>query len=117
MSSLYDKWNERVIRTVPPHRLVVFDTGQDGWEKLCQALNVSIPTKIYRLENGSDMTIQVPYPHVNTGHDYTRMVMAQKGLALVLITTPVLTAIMLLLCLYKKCKLWSSRVRSHRHND
>lgn len=103
MVDLFDKWNEMVIATVPKERLLVFNTGVDGWEKLCTALNVSIPTKDYRLDNGSVVPLPLPYPHLNTGQDYRSMVLAQKALAVMFVSTPILLCVMIGLCVYKQC--------------
>jgi len=47
----YERHNAEVRATVPPERLVLYRPG-DGWEPLCEALDVPIPDE--------------PYPHVNT---------------------------------------------------
>ena len=46
----YHDWVEHVKRTVPPNRLLVFESKQ-GWEPLCKFLNVPIPEE--------------PYPYIN----------------------------------------------------
>jgi hypothetical protein len=46
--------NERVVRRIPPERLLVMDiTAGDGWDKLCPFLDVPVPS--------------VPFPHLNKG--------------------------------------------------
>ena len=46
----FESHNAEVIRTVPANKLLVFSV-KDGWEPLCNFLNVTIPDK--------------PFPHVN----------------------------------------------------
>ncbi|CAH8620768.1 unnamed protein product [Schistosoma rodhaini] len=48
----YEKYNKMVQETVPSERLLIHKL-EDGWEPLCQFLNVTIPDGI-------------AYPHVNT---------------------------------------------------
>ncbi|CAH8601786.1 unnamed protein product, partial [Schistosoma bovis] len=47
----FDEYNELVVGSVPSSRLLIHKLG-DGWEPLCQFLNVNVPRHI-------------PYPHVN----------------------------------------------------
>jgi hypothetical protein len=42
MMEFFNSWNEEVIRTVPPDRLLVYEVKQ-GWEPLCNFLNVPVP--------------------------------------------------------------------------
>ena len=44
-----------VKKTVPPDRLLVFDCSRDGWEALCQFLDVDLPPA------------SQPFPHLNDG--------------------------------------------------
>ncbi len=37
-----ERWNETVIRTVPPERLLAWDL-RDGWEPLCEFLDLPVP--------------------------------------------------------------------------
>jgi hypothetical protein len=119
MIQLYEKWNNMVIATVPQDRLVVFETGVDGWEKLCSALSVPIPTEKRQLDNGTVVSLPLPYPHVNTGEDYRNMVFAQKSLAVMLLSTPMLLLVLMGLCLYKRyAKRWlitRAHMDSHEH--
>ncbi|MCB9082368.1 MAG: sulfotransferase family protein [Lewinellaceae bacterium] len=55
MIDFFQQWNAEVIRTVPPEKLLVFSAG-DGWEPLCQFLQVPVP--------------DVPYPHSNRGESF-----------------------------------------------
>ena len=52
----YQAHNQSVIDTVPPENLLVYEPGQ-GWEPLCEFLNVPIP--------------EDPYPHVNSTEEFT----------------------------------------------
>jgi hypothetical protein len=49
---VFEQHNERVRRTVPAERLLVYRV-QDGWEPLCRFLGVDVPDE--------------PFPHVNVG--------------------------------------------------
>ncbi len=51
----YQKNIDRIYKEVPKERLIVFDSAE-GWEPLCNALEVPIPT--------------VPYPRVNTTEEF-----------------------------------------------
>jgi hypothetical protein len=50
-----EAFNEQVKRTVPAERLLVWEP-QDGWEPLCQALGVPVPSE--------------PVPHVNDSEEF-----------------------------------------------
>jgi hypothetical protein len=50
-----EAFNEQVKRTVPAERLLVWEP-QDGWEPLCQALGVPVPSE--------------PLPHVNDSEEF-----------------------------------------------
>ena len=54
----YEKHNEEVRATVPPGRLLECRPG-DGWEPLCAALAVAVPSE--------------PYPHLNTTAEFRTM--------------------------------------------
>ncbi len=47
--------NERVIASVPPDRLLIYEPG-DGWEPICDRLGLPVPDE--------------PYPHVNTREQF-----------------------------------------------
>ena len=51
----YDRHNDDVRSTVPDGRLVEWRPG-DGWEPICAALDVAVPS--------------TPFPHVNTTADF-----------------------------------------------
>jgi hypothetical protein len=52
---VFDQHNDRVRQTVPPERLLTFDVKQ-GWEPLCNFLEVPIP--------------DLPFPHKNTRKEF-----------------------------------------------
>jgi hypothetical protein len=52
---VFDQHNDRVRQTVPPERLLIFDVKQ-GWEPLCNFLEVPIP--------------DLPFPHKNTRKEF-----------------------------------------------
>ena len=47
---VYEEWTRQVVATVPPDRLLVFDVA-DGWEPLCDFLDVPVPDR--------------PFPRIN----------------------------------------------------
>jgi hypothetical protein len=49
----YESHNERVRSEVPPERLVDWQPG-DGWEPICQALGVAVPSDPFPHKNNSD---------------------------------------------------------------
>jgi hypothetical protein len=51
MIRLFKEHEEEVKRTVPADRLLIFETGVDGWNKLRNFLGKEVPNK--------------PWPHVN----------------------------------------------------
>lgn len=53
---VFEAHNEAVRRTIPPERLLVYESGQ-GWEPLCAFLGVPVPS--------------APYPKVNTSDNFT----------------------------------------------
>jgi len=52
---VFDAHNDEVRRTIPPERLLVYESGQ-GWEPLCAFLGVPVP--------------ETPYPKVNSSDDF-----------------------------------------------
>lgn len=52
---VYNQHNQAVIDEVPADRLLVYEPG-DGWEPLCEFLNVPVP--------------DVDYPHTNTTEEF-----------------------------------------------
>jgi len=53
--AVFNAHNEQVRRTVPPERLLIYESGE-GWERLCAFLGVAVP--------------EAPYPKVNTTEDF-----------------------------------------------
>jgi hypothetical protein len=51
----YERHNEAVRATIDPYRLFEWQPG-DGWEPLCNALDVAVPDQ--------------PFPHVNTRREF-----------------------------------------------
>jgi hypothetical protein len=58
MLQLFKEHEEDVRQSVPADRLLIFETGVDGWEKLCTFLGKDIPNK--------------PWPHLNTTEDFQK---------------------------------------------
>jgi Sulfotransferase domain len=50
LAAIMERWNEQVRRTVPAERLLAWDLA-DGWEPLCDFLEVEVPVR--------------PLPHLN----------------------------------------------------
>lgn len=59
---LYEEWNRSVIEKAPADRLVIWNVG-DGWQPLCNALDLPIP--------------EIPFPHKNTKADFIRRLVNQ----------------------------------------
>jgi hypothetical protein len=55
LMAAHDRWNAAVRATAPPDRLIDMRAA-DGWEPLCQALNVPVP--------------DAPFPWVNRREDW-----------------------------------------------
>ena len=53
----YERWNQEVKDTVPADRLLVWDP-KDGWEPLCEFLEVDVP--------------ETPLPHVNDTENFQK---------------------------------------------
>lgn len=51
--AIFNAWNEKVKRTVPPDRLLVFEV-REGWEPLCRFLNIPVPAAPFPHANKSD---------------------------------------------------------------
>jgi Sulfotransferase domain len=60
---VFNAHNEEVRRTVPPERLLVYESGQ-GWDPLCAFLGVAVP--------------EAPYPKVNTTDDFAARFPARR---------------------------------------
>jgi hypothetical protein len=64
MTAYFRRWNQDVIASVPPERLLVFEASQ-GWEPLCAFLGVPVP--------------DAPYPRVNSREEmHARMASAPQ---------------------------------------
>jgi len=61
---VFEAHNRDVIDSVPPERLLVFEASQ-GWEPLCEFLEVPVPDQ--------------DYPKVNTTEDFQAMVRARTA--------------------------------------
>lgn len=53
--AVFNAHNEEVRRTIPAERLLIYESGE-GWGRLCNFLNVSVP--------------RAPYPNVNSTADF-----------------------------------------------
>jgi len=53
----YQRHNERIEGLIPKDRLIVYTTG-DGWEPLCKALKLPVPTVPYPNKNNSTIFMQ-----------------------------------------------------------
>ena len=53
MTDFFRKHTERVIASVPPERLLVFNVA-DGWEPLCAFLGVDTPVTPFPRENSTE---------------------------------------------------------------
>lgn len=53
MTDFFRKHTERVIASVPPERLLVFDVAE-GWDPLCAFLGVDTPVTPYPRENSTE---------------------------------------------------------------
>lgn len=59
----YDRYHERVRESVPAERLVEFQTGA-GWEPLCEALRLPVPSE--------------PFPHLNSSEQFNLRIEAVR---------------------------------------
>jgi len=55
MVAYFKQHTQDVLRTIPSHRLLVYEVGQ-GWEPLCNFLNVPVPSE--------------PFPQVNSREEF-----------------------------------------------
>ena len=60
----FNRFNARVAQVVPPERLVVWQACQ-GWEPLCQALNLPVPDE--------------PFPKANTKEEFIARIKAHAA--------------------------------------
>ncbi|KAJ2955994.1 hypothetical protein NQZ79_g8098 [Umbelopsis isabellina] len=66
---MFKDHDEEVKRTVPADKLLIFETGVDGWDKLCSFLGKEKP--------------DTPWPHVNSKKEFDQMLQGieeQKGI-------------------------------------
>ena len=63
MTDYFRRHDEEVRRSIPPERLLVYQTGQ-GWEPLCRFLDVPVP--------------DVPYPNENSRAEFIARVQASR---------------------------------------
>jgi hypothetical protein len=57
MAADMERWNQKVIDTVPAERLLVWNP-QEGWEPLCEFLELPVPEQ--------------PLPHVNDTENFQK---------------------------------------------
>lgn len=62
--ALFDKWNNAVLAEVPADRLLVWEAG-DGWEPICQALDLPVP--------------DLPFPHKNSRKEFIEQVLGESA--------------------------------------
>jgi hypothetical protein len=75
-TAFFDEWNAMVKRTVPAHKLLVFETGKHGYKELSRFLGRPQP-------NG-------PYPRTNSTADFAFVLNIMRVLALLSVTLPAL---------------------------
>ena len=64
--AVFNAWNEQVMKTVPPERLLVYRI-QEGWDPLCRFLGVEKPAIPFPYENKrQDFFVHINrlFPHV-----------------------------------------------------
>jgi hypothetical protein len=66
MAKEFDRWNQAVIDTVPAERLLVWHP-KDGWEPLCEFLEVDVPEE--------------PVPNVNDTENFQKNLMMAPAIA------------------------------------
>ena len=62
---LFKDHDEEVKKHVPADKLLIFETGVDGWDKLCAFLGKEVP--------------DTPWPHVNKTSDFQNNVLKMRG--------------------------------------
>ncbi|CAO3647976.1 unnamed protein product [Mucor hiemalis] len=68
---LFDKFvnhTEHIKSIVKPENLLVFNLGEDGWEKLCSFLGKEVPKGL-------------PYPHDNKGKNFAKLLLEIKDIS------------------------------------
>ena len=68
MATGFERWNQEVIDTVPSERLLVWHP-KDGWEPLCEFLDVDVP--------------DTPVPNVNDTENFQKNLMIAPAIAAV----------------------------------
>ena len=68
MAAAMERWNQEVIDTVPAERLLVWDP-KDGWEPLCEFLEVPVP--------------DAPMPYVNDTENFQKNLIMAPAIAAV----------------------------------
>jgi len=66
MITYFNDYADEIISSIPPERLLVFKV-QEGWEPLCDFLDLPVP--------------DIPFPHVNTKDEHIRMMASMKAAA------------------------------------
>ncbi|MFK7801551.1 MAG: sulfotransferase family protein [Anaerolineae bacterium] len=77
----FNAHNQAVIDSVPAEKLLVFEVKQ-GWEPLCQFLDVPVPS--------------TPFPHLNDKKTFKRLILMQKLLPWVLGSIAIVITLILL---------------------
>ena len=62
--ALFDQWNNAVLAEAPADRLLVWEAG-DGWEPICQALDLPVP--------------DLPFPHKNSRKEFIEHVLGESA--------------------------------------
>jgi len=68
MAAGFERWNKEVIDTVPSERLLVWHP-KDGWEPLCEFLDVAVP--------------DTPVPNVNDTENFQKNLIMAPAIAAV----------------------------------
>lgn len=67
----YEAWNEKIKKTVKPENLLVFNVKQ-GWQPLCDFLEVPIPLKKFPLIRETVQLEPMPFPNVNDTAEFKK---------------------------------------------
>jgi hypothetical protein len=67
MSSAFERYTHEVQAVVPPERLLVWTPG-DGWEPLCEFLELPVP--------------EIPFPRVNDSHEFAGRIVDSSLIAI-----------------------------------
>ena len=77
-TAFFDEWNAMVRRTVPAHRLLIFETGKHGYKELGRFLGVKAPDE--------------PYPRTNSAEEFAFVLNIMRFLAVLTVALPALLA-------------------------